>query len=231
MALWAIGDLHLSNQVDKPMDIFGTDWSNHPKRIRDHWLKAIKENDIILIPGDISWAMTLTEAQSDLEWIGSLPGKKILIRGNHDYWWSGISKVRNILPKDVYAIQNDAVRVGSITICGTRGWLLPSNPKITNHDKQIYAREVQRLQLSLEAAKKMGDPVVAMIHYPPAASLEDTTPITNLLDKYHVKLCVYGHLHGSAHRFAMNGNKNDTRYQLVSSDYIQFSPMLLAFDR
>jgi uncharacterized protein len=230
MALWAIGDLHLSNQVDKPMDVFGTDWNDHQGQMQKHWDEKIGPDDTVLIPGDISWAMNLHEATADLAWIGERPGKKVMIRGNHDYWWSGISKVRSILPSNVYAIQNDAIHMDGLTICGTRGWLLPSHPKFTEHDDHIFRREVQRLQLSLEEAKKLGDPIVVMIHYPPANSLDDETPFTYLMDTYQVALCVYGHLHGSSHRFALNGTINNTKYQLVSCDYLQFAPMQMAFD-
>jgi uncharacterized protein len=230
MALWAIGDLHLSNQVDKPMDIFGPEWNNHQKQIEEHWDKNISTDDIVLIPGDISWAMTLSEVTADLAWISERPGKKVMIRGNHDYWWSGISKVRGMLSTDMYAIQNDSLQLNDITICGTRGWLLPTHPKFTEHDDLIYRREIQRLQMSLENAKRLGGPIITMIHFPPANSLDDETLFTQLMDNYNVSLCVYGHLHGPSHRFALNGTIHNTRYQLVSCDYLQFAPKQMVFD-
>ena len=212
------------------MDIFGPDWNNHQEQIQNHWDANISFDDIVLIPGDISWAMTLSEVTADLTWISERPGKKVMIRGNHDYWWSGISKVRGMLPANMYVVQNDALRLNDITICGTRGWMLPSHPKFTEHDDHIYKREISRLQLSLEHAKKLGNPIITMIHYPPANSLEDETPFTKLMDDYHVSLCAYGHLHGSSHRFALNGTIHNTEYQLVSCDYLQFAPKQMAFD-
>jgi len=229
MALYAIGDLHLAHDVDKPMNVFGHDWDDHPMQIRLAWENLVEPDDVVLIPGDISWAMTLPEAKQDLEWIGDLPGKKVLIRGNHDYWWSGISKVRQTLPDDVFAVQNDALRLNGYTICGTRGWLLPSHPKFSEHDEVIYRREIERLKLSLDAASKLGDPVIAMLHYPPTTNLQEDTPFTDLMEKYRVKACVYGHLHGLSHRFAFNGVKNGTLYALTSCDFLHFRPTQISF--
>lgn len=227
MSLYAIGDLHLSEAVDKPMDIFGPQWDHHADRIADAWRRTVSEEDIVLLPGDISWAMTLDEAQSDLNWIARLPGTKVMIRGNHDYWWSGITKVRNRLQSRHFAIQNDALDLGEISVCGTRGWTLPTHPKFSDEDRTIFERECMRLTMSLEAASKLQKPIVVMLHYPPCTSLATQTPFTALLSDYNVSLCVYGHLHGMAHRFAFEGSLHGVQYRLVSADYLEFRPLSL----
>ncbi|EPZ48881.1 metallophosphoesterase [Alicyclobacillus acidoterrestris] len=224
MALYAIGDLHLATTVNKPMDVFGDTWTNHTEQIRQHWTATISPSDTVLIPGDISWAMTLDEAAPDLQWVSELPGKKVMIRGNHDYWWSGIGKVRGILLEDMYAIQNDSLQLDSLTVAGTRGWVLPNHPSFSEEDEHILQREVHRLKLSLDHAAKHNHPIVCMLHYPPTGSDGEETVFTQVLESYGVQLCVYGHLHGASHRFAFNGTRNGTRYQLVSADYLQFKP-------
>jgi predicted phosphohydrolase len=225
MAIFAIGDLHLGQAVNKPMDIFGSDWENHPERIAQAWRQMIDSEDVVLLPGDLSWAMTLDEAKPDLEWIGQLPGYKLLIRGNHDYWWNGISKVRAALPQKCWAIQNDAVALAGYAFCGTRGWVLPSHPKFTDHDLVIYRREGERLRLSLEQAEKYGLPKIVAMHYPPCSSEGEDTLFTQLLEKYSVQVCVYGHLHGPSHRFAFEGTRGGVTYRLVSADYLAFRPL------
>ncbi|GEO25712.1 ser/threonine protein phosphatase [Alicyclobacillus acidoterrestris] len=227
MALYAIGDLHLATTVNKPMDVFGDTWTNHTEQIQQHWTATISPSDTVLIPGDISWAMTLDEAAPDLQWVSELPGKKVMIRGNHDYWWSGIGKVRGILLKDMYAIQNDSLPLDGLTIAGTRGWVLPNHPNFSEEDEHILQREIHRLKLSLDHAVKHNHPIVCMLHYPPTGGDGEETVFTQVLESYGVQLCVYGHLHGASHRFAFNGTRNGTRYQLVSADYLQFKPFAL----
>ncbi|MFB5191229.1 metallophosphoesterase [Alicyclobacillus fastidiosus] len=227
MALYAIGDLHLANSVDKPMDVFGEAWADHADKIRERWTSIVSPEDTVLIPGDISWAMTLDEAVSDIQWIDSLPGAKVMIRGNHDYWWSGIGKVRSILPQQMYAIQNDSLPIEHVTVAGTRGWVLPSHPSFHEEDEHILQREVHRLRLSLDHAAKSGQPIVCMLHYPPLGVDGEETVFTRVLEEYRVELCVYGHLHGGSHRYAFNDTRNGTRYQLVSADYVDFIPVSL----
>lgn len=228
MALYAMGDLHLAASVNKPMDIFGTEWENHVERIEENWRSQILNDDIVLIPGDISWAMTLEEAKPDLDWIGTLPGLKVLTRGNHDYWWSSISKVRNTLPNNMYAIQNDYLEFETHTIAGTRGWLLPSHPNFSQDDERILLREVNRLRLSLQAAAAKDKDIICMLHYPPLGPDGEDTLFTDLLAQYSVQTCIYGHLHGHAHRFAVNRVHQGVRYQLVSGDYLAFKPLMLS---
>lgn len=230
MAIYAIADLHLGHAVDKPMDVFGQQWDAHIERVEQSWRRNIQSTDTVLLPGDISWAMNIDEARADLSWIGELPGHKVMIRGNHDYWWSGIGKVRAALPHGIVALQNDATRIERFVVCGSRGWLLPTHPRFTNEDETIYRREIERLKLSLDAAQKFGDEIIAMLHYPPCPGSGEDTDFTKLLDLYQVKMCIYGHLHGAAHRFAFHGFKNKTEYKLVSSDFLHFSPLLLDMD-
>lgn len=207
------------------MDVFGAHWEHHAERIATAWRDTIEATDTILIPGDISWAMNLPEASADLDYIAALPGRKILIRGNHDYWWHAIGKVRSRLHPSVMALQNDAVTVDGVSVCGTRGWLVPGHPKFTDDDEKIYRREVERLRLSLRAGAASGLPLVVMLHYPPAGSASEDTLFTQLLEEYSVTLCVYGHLHGASHRFRIEGEHNGVRYQLVSADFIAFQPV------
>lgn len=227
MAIFALADLHLSLAVNKPMNVFGDQWQYHMERIRESWLGTVRDVDTVLIPGDISWAMTLEEAHLDLSWIAELPGVKVMIRGNHDYWWHSISKVRKVLPDNLFAVQNDVVCVSGWAICGTRGWLLPSHPKYTEEDDKLFRRETERLRMSLQAAQKTGLPILAMMHYPPLALTDTPTGFSHLLTEYGVDACVYGHLHGASHRFAVEGTLFGVEYRLVSADYTQFQPKLI----
>ncbi|WP_067933659.1 metallophosphoesterase [Alicyclobacillus kakegawensis] len=228
MNFFALADLHLSNAVNKPMDVFGDLWKDHQQRIHDAWTDAVSPDDIVLLPGDISWALTLAEAVPDLQWIARLPGKKLMIRGNHDYWWNGIGRVRKHLDAGMFAIQNDALSIGGYAVCGTRGWLLPSHPQFdAQRDDPLYRREQERLRLSLRAAAKFNLPIVCMLHYPPLSHLGEDTLFTALLSEFGVRLCVYGHLHQAAHRYRFEGEKDGVEYLLVSSDYLGFRPLQL----
>ncbi|GMA52498.1 ser/threonine protein phosphatase [Alicyclobacillus contaminans] len=227
MAWYALGDVHLGSSVNKPMGIFGEKWEQHEQKIAEAWRRVVEPDDFVLVPGDISWAMTLQEAEPDLQFLGQLPGQKVFVRGNHDYWWNGIGKVRKILPSGCFAIQNDAISLGNYAIAGSRGWLLPDHPKFTTEDETIYRREIGRLQMSLERAAAFNQPIVVMMHYPPCGVHGDPTPFTELMEEFQVRLCVYGHLHGAAHRFAFEGALNGVDYRLVSADYVEFAPVAL----
>lgn len=227
MSLYAIGDLHLSHAVNKPMDVFGEAWNHHVERIAHNWRTFINETDTVLIPGDISWAMTNDEVRPDLEWIGRLPGKKVMIRGNHDYWWNGIGKVRGMLAQNTFAIQNDSMNVEGYAIAGTRGWITPNHPNFGEEDERMVNREIHRLRLSLDDACRHELPIICMLHYPPLTPDGEETPFTKILDEYPVQRCIYGHLHSAAHRFAVNLKRGNVAYQLVSADFIDFSPVAL----
>ena len=154
MKIFAISDLHISTSTNKPMDIFGGNWVNYMEKICEDWENKVSDDDLVLIGGDISWAMALDDAKKDLEIISKLKGKKILIKGNHDYWWSGIGKVRDMLPENFYALQNDSVRFDGVVICGSRCWSVPGSPDFDEQDRKIYNREIERLRLSLKNAER-----------------------------------------------------------------------------
>lgn len=223
--IYAIGDLHLSHEVsDKAMDVFGAHWQDHAARIRDAWQSVVGEEDLVLLPGDFSWAMQLSDTKEDLRYLGALNGKKVLLRGNHDYWWSGITKVRSVLPAGVYAVQNDVISFGDIHVGGTRGWLSPhANAFSEQKDRAIYERELLRLRMSLDRLPQTGTKIV-MLHYPPF--LEDGTPsgFVPLLEQAGVMHVVYGHLHGKSCHAAFEGERNGIRYHLVSCDHLRFAP-------
>ena len=224
MSVFAISDLHLSINNPKPMDIFGPTWDNYLDSIRADWQNKVTDQDIVIIAGDISWAMTLDDAIVDLEYISNFgPGKKIIIRGNHDYWWSTISKVRSILPQDIYAIQNDCVKFDNIILCGTRGWILPEREPLDAQDQKIVDREVIRLEMTLKEASKNlqpGDEIVCIMHYPPFNSKREDSPFTRLIEDYGIKKVVYGHLHGSSCKADPVVIKNGVTYYLTSCDKI-----------
>ena len=228
MDIYAIGDLHLPGGDDKPMEIFGAHWEGHFSRIARDWRERVREEDVVLIPGDISWAMQVEDALPDLRAIGALPGRKVILRGNHDYWWCGINRLRELLPKGMYAVQNDAIRLEDVAICGTRGWTLPA-PGGSAEDEKIYARELLRMEMSLDRAKRLGCPhIVVMCHYPPLGEGGEATRLSALLERYRPDDVVYGHLHGASLRGAVTGTYGGIRYHCVSCDGLHFRLCRLA---
>jgi predicted phosphohydrolase len=229
MKLYAIGDLHLQGGKDKPMDVFGLHWEDHPDRIRRAWEGVVESQDWVLLPGDISWAMRVEEMADDLAYLAALPGRKVLLRGNHDYWWQSLSKVRQALPEGVSALQNDYIPLtNNWAVCGTRGWELPNTSGTTAHDYKIYERELIRLRLSLDGAKRGGyRHLVAMLHFPPTDGQGTPSGFTTLLEEYGVEICVYGHLHGAAQQFALRGVHRGVHYHLVACDALRFTPLFL----
>lgn len=227
MQIFALGDPHLSFTTDKPMDIFGDQWMNHTEKISQAWMATVSEEDWVLIPGDISWAMNLEEVQTDLDFLAQLPGHKILIRGNHDYWWSTISKVRTVLPPGMHALQNDSIRVADIAICGTRGWETPGSFHFDKHDQLIYEREIHRLELSLQAADPQAKERWVMLHYPPTNEKQEQSGFIDVMKRYDVTLCVYGHLHGGGHKNALLGEHQGIEFHLTACDYLDFRPLKL----
>lgn len=229
MKIFAISDLHLSANVDKPMDIFGGAWDNYWDVIKNNWKKNVEEDDIVLIAGDISWAMFLNDAIPDLEDIASLPGRKIMIKGNHDYWWGSLSKVKSILPPSIYVIQNDALRLDGFVFFGSRGWTCPDK-KWTEEDQKIYNRESERLKLSIGCAKKImqdGDTLIGMMHFPPFNTLREDSLFTQIFEKENVRTVVYGHLHGKNCRVSPKVIKGGVEYHLTSCDQINNSLLRL----
>jgi hypothetical protein len=229
MRVYAIGDLHLGRAVDKPMDVFGPEWAEHGKRIAENWRKTVAPEDLVLLPGDLSWAMNLEEARPDLDQIDSLPGQKYFIRGNHDYWCSSPGKVRAALGESLNLVRFDAAVHRGLGICGVRGWTMPSHPDFDpDTDLRYWQRERQRLDLSLaELERTDHGPVVAMFHYPPRGAGGDTL-LSEPLAAAGVSWCVYGHLHGAdAHANAFEGEASGVQYVCVSADYVEFRPRLI----
>lgn len=231
MNIYAISDLHLSLEVEKPMDVFGGAWENYTEKIKENWQNVVTNDDIVLVAGDISWAMKLEETKKDLEFLGSLNGTKIIIKGNHEYWWNSISAVRSLLPKNVLALQNDAVKIENYVFAGTRGWVVPESdkdPNFTEHDQKMYEREKIRLKLTLDDMQRKreeGDKCVCMIHYPPFNSKREDSYFTELFEQYKVDIVVYGHLHKTAGRFDKVVQKNNVKYYLTSADLIDMFPV------
>lgn len=242
MAIYALGDPHLGFAVNKPMDVFGPRWAGHPERLLQRWEATVGPEDFVLVPGDISWAMTLQEALPDLLELDRLPGTKLLIQGNHDYWWSSLRKLRALPLARTHFIQNDAFLLpegavpgveGRVAVCGTRGWITPGDRSWGEdeaHNQKIYSREVGRLRLSLEAGRKAGaSAYIVMLHYPPVAEDHQPTAFTELIESWgSVLVCVYGHLHGAgALQRAFQGVHGSVRYQLVACDSYDFTPVRL----
>ncbi len=248
MTIWAIGDPHLSFGIpNKEMDIFGEAWIGWTQKLESNWRANIRDEDLVLIPGDISWAMHIEEAMADLEWINKLPGTKVMIRGNHDYWWSSASKIRKLLPSTIHVISNDAFNWGNVSVCGARLWDTPEynfkefieirenkrEKPLTEHEsdpetgKKIFARELGRLEMSLKCLKQDASIKIVMTHYPPiSADLKDSET-SKLLEKYGVNVCVFGHLHNIRAGSKMFGEKNGIRYVLTSCDYLNFQPVAI----
>ena len=230
MAIFAISDLHLSFNCDKPMDIFGARWENYTVKMAENWNKVVGGDDTVIIPGDISWATYIEDAVSDFEYIDKLNGKKIILKGNHDYWWTTLSKMNAFLSEhgfdSISILQNTAALVGNIAICGTRGWILPTSSM--SEDSKIYERERQRLVLSLEDAKaKRAEKIIVAMHYPPCSGDFESVGFTDILKEYNVSECIYGHLHGLAQKSAPLGNANGIKMRLVACDYLKFLPVLI----
>ncbi len=226
MKIFAIGDLHLAGAVDKPMDIFGPAWENHARRIADAWRAFVSDDDIVLLPGDFSWAMRLEDAVVDMALVDALPGKKVLVRGNHDYWWNSLAKVRGILPPSMRVVQNDCCSEGDLHIAGTRGWSCPMSAGFLPEDQKVYDREVARLGMSLQKMPQQGMRI-AMLHFPPFNENRSPSGFTDLLERHSISLVVYAHLHGKSCRSGFEGMRNGIEYHLVSADHIGFQPKLV----
>lgn len=229
MKVYALSDLHLSFEEDKPMNVFGERWDNYEQRIQNNWNNIVAEDDVVIIAGDISWAMQIENTKKDFDFIGALNGKKIIVRGNHDYWWKAISTVRDNIPSGVLALQNDAIKIGDVIFCGTRGWTTEEEGKNpTDQDEKIYKRELIRLEMALQRAEALRtnkEQVVCIMHYPPFNSSLGDSQFTSIIEKYGVNACVYGHLHGYVKYPTEEFEKNGVRYILSSCDKVDFSPV------
>lgn len=228
--LFAISDLHLPLGVDKPMNIFGSAWDNYVERLADNWQSIVGENDVVIMPGDFSWATYLEQSVKDFEFLEKLNGRKIISKGNHDYWWTTMSKLKAFAVKhdfkSIEFMQNNCFMYENTAVCGSRGWIHPAWDGFSEEDKKIFDREVIRAELSLQQARGCED-IIFCSHYPIRSSKLEENKLTELLKKYNVKEVVYGHLHGNAHRYTVNGEHDGMMYRLVSADYVKFIPQKL----
>mgnify|MGYP004522147865 FL=1 len=229
MSIYTIGDLHLSFRENKPMDIFGENWANHEQKIKEDWLKKVKEEDLVVLPGDFSWATYLKDTDLDFEYINNLPGKKLLLKGNHDYWWTTLNKLRTFVEEEKFSnidfIYNNAYEFENKIIVGTRGWSFGESEE----DKKIAKREAMRLELSINEGKKLyGEEkeVIAFMHYPPIINSHiaknEPSDYVRVMQKYGIKKCFYGHLHSTSIREAVEGNYFGIEFKLVSADGVNF---------
>ncbi|MDO5491576.1 MAG: metallophosphoesterase [Bacillota bacterium] len=227
MSVFAVGDLHLSffPGADKSMAVFGPRWENHEERLKRFWEETVRPSDTVVICGDISWGLKLENARWDLDWIDALPGKKILLKGNHDLWWNGIGRL-NRMYEGIRFLQHDCALAEDLCVCGSRGWLTPEHDDFTEADEKIYRREALRLEMSLRRGQKEirergGGKLVGVLHYPPASDRGAFTEFERLFLRYGVEDVYYGHIHGEdGFRSALQGEIHGVRYHLVSLDYL-----------
>lgn len=226
MRIYSISDLHLSGMSDKPMDVFGSGWENHFEKIKADWTKKVTDDDVVLICGDISWGTDLEEGLFDLKRLACLKGKKIFIRGNHDYWWNGITKLRDRAPDGTfYFLQNDCVRLDGAVICGSRGWACPGSADYTERDERLYLREAERFKLcfkEVEKVRREGDKLLVMIHYPPFSAKSPETLFTKMFEEAGADKVIFGHIHGETY-FPYRTVKNGIEYVLTSCDKVGFA--------
>ncbi len=250
--LFALADPHLAFASQKPMDVFGPRWEEHAAKLETNWRQAVGEKDLVLMPGDISWAMRLNEARTDLEWLDALPGRKVLLRGNHDYWWDSLGKMRAMNLASLFFLQNNQVNFPGISIGGTRLWDFPGirwehianadNPDVAESkraaspkegrgedDDKIRKRELERLRLSLAGLEKQGALRVCLLHFPPLSGDGAPSDLTAILSGFKLDLCVFGHVHALADKEHPGADTviDGTRYVLAASDYLRHCPKLL----
>jgi len=227
MSLFALGDTHLSLKANKPMDVF-SGWNDYVPRLEKNWRAIVKEEDTVVLAGDISWAMRLSETEEDFAFIESLPGKKIIMKGNHDYWWETKTKMEAFFKENSFnsieILFNNAFKIGDFCVCGTRGWFFDDD---SEQSEKLISREVGRLNKSIDEAEKLGGEIIVFLHYPPITRNAKCSEIYETLVKRGVKRCYYAHLHGEAHRYAFQGESDGINFSLISGDYLKFCPKLI----
>ena len=226
MALYAIGDTHLSLTANKPMDVFGGSWEGYVDKL-SQGLGELKAEDTLVLCGDISWGMSLEEARSDFAFLDALPGRKLILKGNHDYWWNTAAKMNRFFAEQGFTtlqiLHNNSYSYGPYALCGTRGWFYEEEQD--GHNEKVFNRELIRLEASLKAAGE-GEKI-CFLHYPPIYRGYRCPEIIALLERYGVRRCYYGHLHGGSHRLAVEGKQGEVEYHLVSADYLKFRPQII----
>ncbi len=224
MAIFTIGDMHLSFGESKPMNIFGENWTNHEEKIKQDWMSKVKEEDTVVHVGDFSWSMHLKDTIKDFEFLDSLPGKKILLKGNHEYWWTTVTNMNNFIEennlKNIYFLQNNSYEIEDKVICGTRGWTLLD--ETTENSKKMIAREAQRLELSIQDGLNKNKEIIVFMHYPPITKQNLNTEFMKILKKYDIKKCYYAHLHSKSIEDAVEGVVQGIEFKLVSADALDF---------
>jgi predicted phosphohydrolase len=229
VSIYVIGDLHLSFNEDKPMYIFGDNWRGHEEKIKKDWIEKVTDNDLVILSGDFSWSMKLEDTEKDFEFINNLPGKKLLLKGNHDYWWNTVTKMRNFLKEknfeNIDFIYNQGLEFENYIIAGTRGWSLLEEDK----DEKVLNRELARLEASIkDGLQKTEEPkeVIVFMHYPPISNAKimgkEEVEFVNIMNKYNVKKCFYGHLHGASIKEAFEGEFKEIEFKLISADALNF---------
>lgn len=227
MRVFAIGDLHLEGGTGKRMDRFGSNWVDHDRKIFESWERTGLEDDLLLLVGDITWAMRFEQARPDLERIGRMKGLKLMLKGNHDYWWQTVSKMQKALHPSIKLIHGSAFIKERVAIAGTRGWTCPNDEHFKDEDEPIYRREVARLKValqSLEHRRDEYDSLIVAMHYPPMSEKHEASGFTELIDEFRADACVFGHVHGEAIKKTFAGMRNETHYYLASADAVDFSP-------
>lgn len=225
MSLFAIADTHLSLGTNKPMDSF-PGWNDYVARLGNNWNSIVKEEDTVVIAGDISWAMNFDELYEDFSFLNDLTGKKIIVKGNHDYWWNTLSKMNKFIEENnfdsINILQNNSYDVDGISVCGSRGWMFESSEE---HDEKILSREVGRIKMSLDSA--VNENRILFLHYPPITTNSSCDEILDTLKEYGIKKCFYGHLHGMATKYAFEGEYDGIDFKLISADRLSFVPKLI----
>ena len=229
MSIFTIADQHLALGIDKPMDVFGGRWSNYMEKLKENWISDVTENDTVIIPGDVSWATYIDSAYEDFKFIEDLPGKKVISKGNHDYWWTTSSKLNKYLMEHslstIAFMHNNAFELDGVAVCGTRGWKGPGEDEFRKDDEKIYKREIERLELSVKAALELKLPRrIVFMHYPPVTVKSPMTGFIDIMKKYEIKECYYGHLHGEGIKGAIEGEYEGIDLKLVSADHLNFKP-------
>ncbi len=240
MKLFALSDLHLAHTVDKPMTIFGEKWKNHTQLIEKSWQETVTDEDVVILGGDISWGKSLDEALADLHFIDKLPGQKLLLRGNHDYWWTSLRKMKELCDQEdlhtLHFLRNNTLAFGSFLIGGTRGWLLPDDDEFTAQDQKIFDRELIRMQLSLDEMKQVKKKSASALtqvftmHYPPISANGTSSKMSDLLSAAEIPLCIFGHIHHELPYYLSSPQLDKVRYVLTSADQLNFIPVLLGED-
>ncbi|OPX42941.1 3',5'-cyclic adenosine monophosphate phosphodiesterase CpdA [Ruminiclostridium hungatei] len=230
MSIFAIADLHLALGIDKPMDVFGGRWSNYMEKLKNNWIETVAHTDTVIIPGDVSWATYIENVYEDFRYIEALPGKKIISKGNHDYWWTTSSKLNKYLKEKEFTtisfMHNNSFMAENFSICGTRGWKCPGEDDFKKEDEKIYNREIERLELSIKSsANQEQSERLVFMHYPPVTAKSQSSGFIDVMKKHGITRCFYGHLHGDGIKGAIEGEYEGIELKLISADYLNFVPL------